>query len=266
MEFVTNNIFKEDTYDTPEGRRSWFNKLMGGCRFDFYRRNFWVFIKTGTVAKFGRLDAQNQVKFSTQNIVATERCGGKIHLRNLNKLRALNGKTVVFVSNHMSLLETGIVHAFIRPHVDFSFVVKESLLRVPFFGNILRAMNAVGVARKNPREDLKKVLTDGVEVLKMGRSMIIFPQSTRSENFSPEEFNSIGVKLAKSAGVPVVPMALKTNFVKTGKKFRDLGPVDINEEIYFDFGDPIEVTGNGKEAQQQVIDFIQSRLDEWCKK
>ena len=235
-------------------------------RFDFYRRNFWVFIKTGTVAKFGRLDARNQIKYSTQNIDVTERCGGKIHLRNLDKLKALEGKTVVFVSNHMSLLETGIVHAFIRPHVDFSFVVKKSLLSVPFFGNILRAMNAVGVERKNPREDLKKVLTDGVEVLKMGRSMIIFPQSTRSETFNPEEFNSIGIKLAKSAGVPVVPIALKTNFVKTGKKFRDLGPVDINEEIYFDFGDPIEVTGNGKEAQQAVIEFIQSRLNEWCKK
>ena len=67
MELVDNNKFKESTYDTPEGRRSWFNKLVGGNRFDFYRRNFWVFIKTGTVAKFGFLDARNQVKFSTHS-------------------------------------------------------------------------------------------------------------------------------------------------------------------------------------------------------
>lgn len=263
MDLVSNNIFKDANYDTKDGKRTFFNRLILGNRFDFYIRNFIVFAKTGACARQGKLDAEKQVYYSTQNIHITEKCGGKIHLRGLDNLRELENKSVVLVSNHMSLLETALLHSFLRPHVDFSFVVKASLIKIPYFGDILTSMNAIPVTRRNPREDFKNVLSAGTKILQEGRSLVIFPQATRSVEFKPEEFNTIGVKLAKAANVPIVPMALKTNFVKTGKIVRDLGPVKQKEEIFFDFGKPINVDGNGKEAHLQVIEFIQNRLSAW---
>lgn len=263
QDLAENNLFKGDTYDTPEGRRSFFNKLVFGSRVDFYVRNFAVFQQSGACAGRGELDAFNQIKYSNMNVDVVEQCGGKIHLRGLDKVRSLNHEPVVVIGNHMSLLETALLHAVIRAHIDFSFVIKQSLLDIPYFGNILRALDAVAVGRSDPREDFKMVMSEGTRILNGGRSIIIFPQSTRSVEFNVEQFNSIGVKLARSAGVRVLPMALKTDFVRTGKIFRDLGPVNRKREIWFEFGDAMTVEGNGKAQHNQIAEFIKSRLDYW---
>ncbi len=254
-----------DSYDTPDNVPvSLVFKLMGRSRWYFYYDNFKTFIQTGICGKKGRLDQDMQIMFSSRNIKLIERCGGRVHLRGLNHLRELGGKPVVIVGNHMSLLETAAIHAVIREYVDFSFVVKESLLHVPFFKHILLSFNSIPVGRTNPREDLKAVLTQGKKILESGRSMVIFPQSTRTDTFEPEHFNSIGVKLAKSAGVSILPMALKTDFISTGKgKLRDLGPIHPERDVWFEFGAPIPVEGNGQDAHHASVEFIGKCFDRW---
>ena len=192
-----------------------------------------------------------------------ERCGGKVHLRGLDNLRALDGRPVVLIGNHMSLLETALFHSVARGLVDFTFVIKQSLMEVPFFRDIMTSLEAIPIGRANPRDDLKAVFEEGGKLLASGRSIIIFPQSTRSEEFDPEKFNSIGIKLAKRAGVPVLPFALKTDFLGNGRYFRDLGPVRPEREVWFEFGAAREVAGNGQELQQEIIAFIRERLKEW---
>ena len=257
------NLFPADTYDTPPGRRSLTDKLLLGNRLHFYLKNFGIFRKTGSCARKGMLDQERQVFFSNQNIRLTEECGGVFHLRGLNHLREMTGRPAVLIGNHMSLLETAVFHAIARPYIDFTFVIKESLLDVPYFGDIMRTLKAIPVSRTNPREDFKTVLQKGKEVLAEGRSIILFPQATRSVEFKPEEFNTIGVKLARSADVPVLPFALKTDFVGTGKLLRDLGPIRRDRQIYFEFAAPMEVRGAGKEEYQAICRFIQERLAEW---
>ena len=96
----------------------------------------------------------------------------------------------------------------IRPHRAVTFVMKKSLVTLPFFGAVMRSRDPIVVGRTNPREDLTAVLEGGVERLKKGISIIVFPQSTRTPDFDPQHFNTIGVKLARKAGVPVVPAFL----------------------------------------------------------
>lgn len=259
-----NNLFPGDTYDTPPGRRGILDRLLLGCRMHFYVRNFWIFTLTGICAKMGNLDQERQVHYSNGNFKLTEACGGIVHLRGLDYLRQLNGQPVVFMGNHMSLLETAIFHAIIRPHVDFTFVIKESLLKVPFFGWIMQALKAIPVGRSNPRDDLKMVLKAGPELLKSGKSIILFPQATRTREFNSGSFNSLGVKLAKSAGVPVVPFALKTDFIGDDGFFRDLGPLHREREIYFEFGPPMQIDGNGKEELEICTQFTASCLEKWA--
>ena len=118
---------------------------------------------------------------------------------------------VLFIANHMSTLETMILPCIISPLRKVTFVVKESLVKHPLFGDVMRSRNPIIVGRTDPRKDLEAVMTGGMELLSKGISIIIFPQSTRNVEFKPEEFNSLGVKLAKKAGVQVVPIALKTD-------------------------------------------------------
>jgi 1-acyl-sn-glycerol-3-phosphate acyltransferase len=172
---------------------------------------------------------------------------------------------VVFISNHMSDLETFVFPCIIAPIKETTYIVKESLVANPIFGPVMRSRNPIALARKNPRQDLIKVINEGKDILASGTSIIIFPEGTRQVEFSPEKFNSLGIKLAKESGVPVIPIAIKTDFFGIGKLVKDLGPVRRKEPVCISFGEPITITGNGKAEQKQVIDFISDKVNEFKK-
>jgi 1-acyl-sn-glycerol-3-phosphate acyltransferase len=141
--------------------------------------------------------------------------------------------------------------------------VKERLVKGPIFGPIMRAVDPITVTRKDARKDLTDVMTQGTEKLARGKSILIFPQSTRYDHFDIAKFNSLGVKLASRAGVPVIPIALKTDFWTNGKILHGFGPLRRGEPIHIEFGEAIPVSGRGKAEHQAVVDFISSRLRDW---
>lgn len=191
-----------------------------------------------------------------------EESGGRFHITGMEKIWETEGP-VVFVSNHMSTLETMVFPGLIAPHREVTFVVKEALVQHPLFRDVMKSRDPIVVGRTDPRKDLDAVMNGGYERLKKGISVVIFPQSTRSVEFKPEEFNTLGVKLAKKAGVPVVPVAIKTDFWGNGKVIKELGPLDAGKTIHIRFGEPFIVTGNGREENQKIIEYIQDSLREW---
>lgn len=191
-----------------------------------------------------------------------ERVGGKFHITGMENIVRSEGP-VLFISNHMSTLETMIFPGIIAPFRELTFVVKDSLVKHPFFGDVMRSRDPIVVGRADARKDFEAVMNEGIERLSKGVSIVIFPQSTRSLHFKPEEFNSLGIKLAKKAGVDVVPVAIKTDFWGNGRLIKELGPIDRYKPIHIRFGEPFKVTGNGKAENKQVIDFIQDALKEW---
>jgi 1-acyl-sn-glycerol-3-phosphate acyltransferase len=127
----------------------------------------------------------------------------------------------------------------------------------------MKSRNPIVVGRADPRKDFETVMTEGFDLLSKGISIVIFPQSTRSEVFIPSEFNSLGVKLARKAGVQVVPVAIKTDFWGNGKLIKEVGKLDHSKEIHIKFGEPFTISGNGKEENQKVINFIIENLKAW---
>jgi len=173
------------------------------------------------------------------------------------------GGPCVVVANHMSMLETVVLPCIIQPVRDVTYVVKQSLLDYPVFKHVMRNRNPIAVGRTNPRDDLKAVLGGGLERLNQGISIIVFPQTTRTCHFGPTQFNSIGIKLAHKAQVPVLPLALKTDAWGNGKRLKDFGSLDPAKDVHMAFGEAIPVTDRGKEAHQAVIDFIGQRILKW---
>ena len=257
-------FYNVDGYDTPEDNRcSWGFRLCLKTRWYYYAGIFGTFCRGGVLGARGKLDENAQIWLSNRNLRQIEKCGGCVHIAGLEHLREAAGKPTVVVANHMSLLETGLLHAVMRGYLDFSFVVKESLLKVPFFRHIIMALDVIPVTRSNPREDLKTMLREGRRILDSGRSIIVFPQSTRTETLEPDKFNSIGVELARASGVQVLPLALKTDFLANGRLIRDLGGIRPERRVCFEFAPPMTVEGSGQEQQHAIIEFINSRLVEW---
>jgi 1-acyl-sn-glycerol-3-phosphate acyltransferase len=81
--------------------------------------------------------------------------------------------------------------------------------------------------------------------------------------FRPAEFNTLGIKLALKAGVPVVPIALKTDAWGVGKIMKDFGRIDRTKKVRFAFGKPMEIKGRGADEHQAIISFIQESLARW---
>ena len=256
-------FFESDSYDTPEGGKlSLWKKLLSHNQVFFILNFIHIVFRSRKQAITGRYDDEAWVESSHYIFRFIEKTGGKFHLSGMQYI-AESPEPVVFIGNHMSTLETLILPVIIAPRRRVTYVVKESLVRHPLFRDVMKSRNPIVVGRTDPRKDLEAVMNEGMELLSKGISIIIFPQSTRSLEFKPEDFNSLGVKLAKKAGVKIVPIALKTDFWGQGKIIKDLGPVDSSKPIYIKFGEPFYGEGSGKEENQRVIEFITSSLKKW---
>ena len=255
--------FDSNNYDTPEKKTlSFLEKIRLDSMIYFTLKYASVVLRTRKEAIRKLYDTKAWTDSSMEILRFLERAGGVFHITGMENITKSPGP-VLFIGNHMSTLETMILPCIIGTQQELTFVVKESLVKHPLFGDVMRSRNPIIVGRTDPRKDLETVMKGGVERLEKGISIVIFPQSTRSVEFKPEDFNSLGVKLAKKAGVPVVPIALKTDFWGNGKLIKELGPIDHTKPIHIKFGEPMHISGNGKEENQKIIDFIQSSLLDW---
>jgi 1-acyl-sn-glycerol-3-phosphate acyltransferase len=255
--------FEGYTYNTPVNDPPTLkDRLLKNSRIYFTLKYAAVVLRTRKEAIRKIYDTRAWTDSSFEIFKFIETTGGKFRITGMENITRSAGP-VLFISNHMSTLETMIFPCLIGPHKEVTFVVKESLVKHPLFGDVMRSRNPIVVGRTDARKDLGAVMNGGSDLLGNGISIIIFPQSTRSLNFKPEEFNSLGVKLAKKTGVDVVPVAIKTDFWGNGKWIKELGPLDSSKLIHIRFGEPFRVSGNGKEENQRIIDFIKSSLDEW---
>lgn len=257
------NLFSQDSYVTPDNTRRYkMDRIFLNSRWFFY------FVFAGTVfesthmAKKGIYTDDEWVKSSYRILVDVERCGGRFHLTGLENLIKSNEPAII-VSNHMSTLETLMFPCIIGSHRKLTFVVKDSLVKGPVFGPIMRSRDPIVVSRSNAREDFKIVLTKGEELIRKGISLVIFPQSTRITTFDPEKFNSLGIKLAQKTGATVIPAAIKTDFWGDSKIIKGFGPIHREKTIFMEFGEPMKIEGTGKTEHKQIIDFISSRLIQW---
>jgi 1-acyl-sn-glycerol-3-phosphate acyltransferase len=253
-------LTEQTFYRSPERPAAWLSRRSPGAVF--YLKVLGVVWRASRLARQGRYSEEEWIRSSLATVRALESVGGGFDLERLDIPAALSGPCV-FIANHMSILETFILPCLIQPHRNLTFVVKESLISYPLFGHVMRSRNPVVVGRENPREDLKTVMEEGRKRIKADISVVIFPQTTRSVEFDPLKFNSLGVKLAKRCGVPIVPVALKTDAWGLGRRIKDFGPIRPEKRVHIRFGDPIEVSGAGKDEHQRVMGFIASRMDAW---
>lgn len=230
--------------------------------FCFYLRLTSLVFSTGFTARLGKFDSGHWVSSSLEVLRGMEAVGVKVEVEGLANLAKEQGPKVI-IGNHMSMMETLVLPAVVRPYGPVTFVVKDSLLSYPIFKHVMNSRQPIAVTRTNPRQDLKTVLGEGMERLGRGISIIVFPQTTRTNLFDPQQMSSIGIKLAAKAGVPVVPLALMTNCWKNGQMLKDFGAINPAEPACFAFGEPMAINGKGVEEHQRVNEFITSKLDQW---
>lgn len=110
----------------------------------------------------------------------------------------------VILSKHQSAWETIGLQAIFPPVV---FVLKRSLLLIPFLGWAFAAVKMISIDRSAGKDALRQVADQGRDRLKAGYWVIVFPEGTRIAPGQTRRFKTGGAHLAVAAGVPVVPVA-----------------------------------------------------------
>lgn len=258
-------LITTDSYHTdPNSKRSFWDKISLGTPIYFGVKFLPMLNGSRKIALEGKFDTNTWATRSMDIFKLIESCGGKFHIEGLDNIMK-SEEPVVFISNHMSMLESMVFPGIIAGRREVTFVVKKSLTTHKLFGPTMRARKPIAVDRKDPISDFKTVMAEGIETLKSGVSVVIFPQSQRMVEFDETQFNTLGIKLAKKAKVKIVPVAIKTDFWTNGRIFKDISTLERSRPIHIKFGEPITIDGPGKKEHQQVIEFITGNLAEWNK-
>ena len=221
-----------------------------------------IIFRSASLAKGGNFDDPNWCLSSYDILQSLESVGATASIEGVENIIQTEGPCII-VGNHMSTLETFLIPYLVCPFKKVTFIVKEALVSYPVFKHIMISRNPIVVDRANPKKDFMTVLNDGMERVKSGYSIVVFPQTTRMTDFDKSQFNSIGIKLAKRAGVPVVPLALKTNCWGNGSRIKDFGKIDPKIPIRLKFGNRLTIEGNGKNQQEAVVAHIENCLTNW---
>jgi 1-acyl-sn-glycerol-3-phosphate acyltransferase len=251
-----------DTYETAGARGAFWRRSPVLATMRFYPSMIRTVLRAARAARRGVYGNEEWNASSLAILRGLEAAGCRVSVTGMREF-AQDVDAAVFIGNHMSTLETFVLPVLINPVKPVTFVVKPSLIGYPVFGAVMRSRNPVVVSRDNPRQDLVTVLEQGRERLRAGVSLILFPQTTRTTAFDPQHFNSLGVKLARGAGVPVVPVALKTDAWANGRMFKDFGPIHPERRVHIAFGEAFTVAGSGREEHERIVSFIGGKLAQW---
>ena len=110
----------------------------------------------------------------------------------------------VILCKHQSAWETVSLQSIFPPQV---FVLKKSLLMIPFLGWAFAAVKMISINRNAGKDALRQVIDQGCERLKAGYWVVIFPEGTRIAPGESRRFKTGGAHLAATAGVLTVPVA-----------------------------------------------------------
>ena len=100
-----------------------------------------------------------------------------------------------------------VVTAYSRCPDLTGFVSKDNLEKIPLLSAWMRRLYCLFLNRSDIRQGLKTILT-GVEQMKSGISMCIYPEGTRNHEEELLPFKEGSLKMAEKTGCAIIPMAI----------------------------------------------------------
>jgi 1-acyl-sn-glycerol-3-phosphate acyltransferase len=168
---------------------------------------------------------------------------------------ASDGRAAVLLApKHQSTWET-FAFPMLMPH-PLAYVFKRELLWIPFFGWAIGSLDMIHIDRSRRAEAWRKVAEQGKRIMGMGHWVIMFPEGTRAARGEQGEYKSGASRLAITAGVPIVPIAVTSARCWPRKSFLlRPGVVDVS------IGPPIPVEGRRPdELMKQVEAWIEAEM------
>ena len=171
-------------------------------------------------------------------------------------------RPVLYVGNHRSYFDILVGYTTVPGRVGF--IAKKEMEKIPLLSGWMINVNCLFLDRKNIKEGLKTILA-GVEKIKRGVSVWIFPEGTRNRNSDPKEllpFKEGSLKIAEKSGCPVVPVAI----TGTADIFETHIPRITPGKVTIEFGEPIILKELPPEERKFAGAYTRKRIMEMLEK
>jgi len=181
-------------------------------------------------------------------------CGIRYHVEGKENIPDDNHPVIIFCK-HQSTWETFALQVIFN---KISFVFKNELLWIPFFGWGLAAMKPIAIKRGAGKKAVKQLVQGGTKRLKEGISVVIFPEGTRTSATGPGRYRIGGAVLAAESGYPIVPVAHHA-----GELWPRKGFVKQPGEVTVRIGPKIETAGKTPEQiLEEAKQWIEAQMPE----
>lgn len=164
------------------------------------------------------------------------------------------GRPVVFASNHASQFD--IPALYLALNVQFRFLVKKELFRIPLFGTAMLKAGYIPIDRSGGRAAVLSI-RKAAEKIRSGTSVVVFPEGTRSVDGRLGPFKPGGMQLAIQAGCPIVPVAISGSYKVLPKGSLKVRPGSIKVAV----GRSMDPGGTRDEMIKKVWSAILDMLD-----
>ena len=136
-------------------------------------------------------------------------------------------KSYVVIGNHPSTLDI-FTHITALP-VSIRFLTKTELFRIPIFGRVLKTLGLPRIDRKNAKANFEKINDSINQVIKLGNSIMIFPEGKRSNQKELLPFKKGASHIAKNFNLPIIPVVSHNahNLMVKGKVWLKSGEIKI---------------------------------------
>jgi 1-acyl-sn-glycerol-3-phosphate acyltransferase len=167
---------------------------------------------------------------------------------------------VIFMSNHQSGFDIPTLLAVLP--LSTCWIAKKELFDIPVFGAAMARGGYIPLDRRDAHRALKS-LEMAVRVVRSGKSLLIFPEGTRSTDFRLLPFKRGGFRLALQAGAPVVPVTINGSGRVNPAGRNRLYPGLISVTLHRPIMPPAGVSRSEAEAvlREGVHDAISSVLE-----
>lgn len=155
---------------------------------------------------------------------------------------------VLFVSNHQGNFDIPLFLGYV-PKLK-GFVAKTELKKMPMVSRWMKELGCIFIDRNNLRQSLTAIL-DGIEKLKNGSNLVIFPEGTRSKGNKMGEFKKGSLKLATKSNATIVPITIIGSY-KILEENKKITPTDVKIIIH----KPIDTMGMSNEDKKDLGDIL----------
>lgn len=138
----------------------------------------------------------------------------------------LPSAAAIVLCKHQSTWETIALRALLP--LEQSWVLKQELMSVPFFGWAMGRLQPIAIDRAAGRRAIAHVIREGAHRLSAGRWVIVFPEGTRVAPGTRRPYALGGALLAERTGYPVVPIAHNAGYFWGRRQFlKHPGTIDL---------------------------------------